>query len=367
FVDISMTALETDPVEGLKVIDAFEIKRQLPDKNMGNLITQVFDKHMASELKLFLLDYYDPEFEVTLLINAGIKEEEIIKKVPLCEMDWVSEINHLTTLYIPPCKDNQRDYQKLLEIIELLRSPEGCPWDRKQTHESLKDYLLEETYEVMDAIETGDTDNLIEELGDLMFQIVFHAELGREEGLFNMNDVIEGINKKMVRRHPHVFMTPEEISTDQVLTNWDQIKKGEKNTETLSDEMAMIPRAFTALMQASKVQSKASKCGFDWNDPMAAMEKVEEEIKEVKEEIIKCDVENLEMELGDLLFAVVNVARLSKIQPETALRKATKKFITRFQRMEKITLSAQKSMCDYDLEGLENLWKQAKILKNDGF
>ncbi|MEG0494951.1 MAG: nucleoside triphosphate pyrophosphohydrolase [Eubacterium sp.] len=367
FVDISMTALETDPVEGLKVIDAFEIKTQVPDKNMGNLVTQVFNKHMASEIKLFLLDYYPPEFEVTLLINAGIVNDELIKKIPLCEIDWVDEINHLTTLYLPPFKEDIRDYHKLLAIMEKLRSKEGCPWDRKQTHESLKPYLLEETYEVIDAIETGDTDNLIEELGDLMFQIVFHAQLGSEEGLFTINDILEGINEKMIRRHPHVFMTPEAISTEEVVINWDEIKKEEKKTETLSDEMIMIPKAFTALMEAYKVQLKASKVGFDWNDPLMALEKVEEETIEVREEILNQDPKKLEMELGDLLFAVVNVARLAKIQPEVALRKATKKFIMRFKKMEKITLSKQKNMLDYNLEGLEILWKEVKTLKSKDF
>lgn len=196
FVDISMTALKEDPVNGLKIIDAFEMNEQIPDKTMGNLVTQVFNRHMASEVKLSLLDYYPDNYPVVLLINAGIPGQELIKEVPLCQMDWVEEINHLTTLYIPSDKNDLRSYQKLLEIMGILRSPEGCPWDRKQTHESLKAYLLEETYEVMDAIETEDTENLIEELGDLLFQIVFHAQLGREEGLFTFNDVLEGINQK---------------------------------------------------------------------------------------------------------------------------------------------------------------------------
>lgn len=364
FVDISMTALKEDPVNGLKIIDAFEMNEQVPDKTMGNLVTQVFNRHMASEVKLSLLDYYPDDYPVVLLINAGIPGQELIKEVPLCQMDWVEEINHLTTLYIPPDKNDLRSYQKLLEIMGILRSPEGCPWDRKQTHESLKAYLLEETYEVMDAIETEDTENLIEELGDLLFQIVFHAQLGREEGLFTFNDVLEGINQKMVRRHPHVFMATEEISTEKVLSNWDEIKKTEKQTQTISDEMERIPKAFTALMEACKVQSKAAKVGFDWEDPLDALKKVAEEEQEVRVEILKKCPDKLEEELGDLLFAVVNVVRLAKIQPEIALRKATQKFIMRFKEMEKITLNEQKSMLDYDLDGLEQLWQLVKSLKN---
>lgn len=364
FVDISMTALKEDPVDGLKIIDAFEINEQIPDKAMGNLVTQVFSRHMASEVKLFLLDYYPDDYPVVLLINAGIPGQECIKRVPLCEMDWCEEINHLTTLYIPPDKDDLRSYQKLIEIMEILRSPDGCPWDRKQTHASLKPYLLEETYEVIDAIETEDTENLIEELGDLLFQIVFHAQLGKEEGLFTINDVLEEINKKMVRRHPHVFMTPEEISAEQVLTNWDEIKKTEKQTQTISDEMERVPKAFTALMEASKVQSKAAKVGFDWKNPLDALEKVAEEEQEVRVEILSKCPDQLEEELGDLLFAVVNVARLAKVQPEIALRKATQKFIKRFREMGKITLNEQKSMVDYDIDGLEHLWQLVKSLKN---
>ncbi|MEG0379577.1 MAG: nucleoside triphosphate pyrophosphohydrolase, partial [Eubacterium sp.] len=324
-------------------------------------------RHMASEVKLTLLDHYAPEFEVTLLINAGIQGQEIIKKLPLCELDWVEEINHLTSLYIPPDSENLRDYSKLLEIMEVLRKPEGCPWDRKQTHESLKPYLLEETYEVIDAIEEEDVDNLIEELGDLLFQIIFHAQLGKEADAFNINDIIETINTKMIRRHPHVFTKKEEISTGQVLSNWDEIKKTEKNTETISDEMDRIPKAFTALMEAAKVQSKAAKVGFDWNNPLDALEKVTEEVEEVRQEILRNSPEKLEEELGDLMFAVVNVARLANIQPEIALRKASQKFIERFKKMEKITLNEQKSMLEYDLEGLESLWQQVKTLKNKGF
>lgn len=367
FVDVSMTALKEDPISGLKIIDAFEIRQQLPDKKMGNLITQVFSRHMASEVKLVLLDCYVPEFEVTLLINAGIEGQEIIKKIPLCELDWVEEINHLTSLYLPPDSENLRDYSKLLEIMEILRKPEGCPWDRKQTHESLKPHLLEETYEVIESIETEDIDNLIEELGDVLFQIIFHAQLGKEAGTFNINDIIETINTKMIRRHPHVFMKKEDISTDQVLDNWDEIKKVEKNTKTLSDEMDRIPKAFTALMEATKVQSKAAKAGFDWKNPLDALAKVAEEEEEVRQEILRKCPEKIEEELGDLMFAVVNVARLASIQPEIALRKATKKFIERFKKMEKITLNEQKSMLDYDLEGLEALWQQVKTLKNEGF
>ena len=364
FVDVSMSALKADAVAGLKVIDAFEIATQRPDKNMGNLITQVFDRHMASEVKLSLMDLYDPEFEVVLLIAAGIPGEERILKLPLCEIDWVEGINHLTTLYVPPCPENLRDLGALLAIMATLRSPEGCPWDRKQTHDSLKPYLIEEAYEVLEAVEADDIDNLVEELGDVLFQVVFHAQLGKEEGFFTINDVIEGIAKKMIRRHPHVFKTPENLTADKVLTNWDEIKKQEKHTETIADEMARIPKSFTALMEAAKVQSKASKVGFDWDDPKAALAKVEEERQEVAEELAGGDTGRIEEELGDLFFAAVNVARLAGVQPEIALRKATRKFAGRFKAMENMARQEGKRMEDYDLDGLETLWSRVKSLKN---
>lgn len=364
FVDVSMSVLEEDAVNGLKIIDAFEIRRQHPDKNMGNLITQVFDRHMASEVKLALMDQYDPEFEVVLLIGAGIPDEERILKLPLCEMDWVDGINHLTTLYVPPCPENLRDYGALLEIMEILRSPEGCPWDRKQTRETLKPYLIEEAYEVLDAIENDDIDNLIEELGDVLLQVVFHAQLGAEEGMFSMNDIIEGINKKMVRRHPHVFGVPEDITAETVVTNWDEIKKQEKQTQTLSEEMDRIPKSFTALMEAAKVQSKAAKVGFDWDDPLKALEKVDEESREVEAELRAENPDKTEEEVGDLFFAAVNVARLSGIQPELALRKATDKFKERFRIVEDLVRAEGKEMQDYPLEALDRFWEQAKSLKN---
>ena len=253
-----------------------------------------------------------------------------------------------------------RDGDKLIEIMETLRAPGGCPWDREQTHETLKPYLLEETYEVIDAIETGDIDNLIEELGDLLFQIVFHAELGREDGLFSLYDIFEGINKKMVSRHPHVFAEVQAETPEAVVTNWEAIKQKEKHTQTISDEMDRIPRAFTALMAAYKIQSKASKTGFDWQDPRPALDKVFEEAGEVSQELSGQDPKALEEELGDLLFAAVNVVRLAGYQPELVLDKGNAKFKKRFATMESLAGRDGVKLSDCTLEQQENYWQKAK-------
>ncbi len=222
---------------------------------------------------------------------------------------------------------------------------------------------MEETYEVIDAIEADDVDNLVEELGDVLFQVVFHAQLGREAGLFTINDVIEGVNRKMVRRHPHVFVDNAAISPEEVVTNWEAIKETEKEATTLSGEMEGIPAAFTALLTANKIQSKAGKVGFDWKDPREALLKVSEEAQEVLVELEAGNAAALEEELGDLLFAVVNVARLAGVSPELALKKANVKFVRRFKAMENMAREKQKSLKDYDLDGLEGLWQAVKALE----
>lgn len=362
FIDVAMAELGIDAVEGLKVIDAYELESQLPDKHCGNLITQVHSRHVASEVKLFLSEYYADDFEVTLIINGGIPGEQVIKRLPLYQIDREDRINHLTTLYLPPLPDDNRDFTNLLRVMATLRAPGGCPWDREQTHETLKPYLLEEAYEAVDAIETGDMDNLVEELGDVLFQIVFHAQVGKEEGIFTINDVIEGINEKMIRRHPHVFGTAHADTPEQVAQKWDAIKKKEKSTSTLSDEMDRIPAAYTALMTAGKLQSKAGKVGFDWDDPRPALDKVYEEAGEVRKELEGNDPAALEEELGDLLFAAVNVIRLSGFQPELVLKKGNAKFKRRFGAMENLAEKEGRSLSDYSLEGLETLWQGAKSL-----
>jgi len=363
FVDTSFVAINQDPATGFKLIDAFEIKDKKPDPDVGNLITQVYNRFMASDVKLELLNYYDSDFQVYLIINAGIPKEEKIFKIPLCEIDRTDEINHLTSLYIPADVDNQRNFNALLKVMETLRSENGCPWDKKQTHQSLVSDMLEELYELIDAIEQNDYDNMVEELGDVLLHIVFQTQIAKEEGYFNIYDVCEGITEKMVNRHPHVFDQYTEISSEDVLDHWNKIKKVEKNTKTVYDEMLRIPKAYTALMESEKIQKKAAKVGFDWERPEEALEKVYEEADEVKEALLEKDETHLEEELGDLIFATVNVIRLCHKSPELILRKADEKFMNRFKHVERMVMERGKKMENCTLKELDEVWNTVKTLK----
>lgn len=369
FVDVTLNSLEEDPIHGLKIMDAFDCVKNPPDPRIGALVTQVYDQHMASELKLQLMDIYDPEKKVILLINSGIPKAEKSMEICLYELDRVAAINHLTSLYIPAENAAYQGFQGTIELMKALRAKEGCSWDRSQTHESLRNYLLEESYEVLEAIDNQDWENLAEELGDVLFQIVFHAEIASEAGRFNINQVIAGINEKMIRRHPHVFIDKASFNPDQVETNWDAIKRLEKGesgevreSPGLAAEMKKIPRALPALMEAYKVQKKAAKVGFDWKEPTAALGKIDEETLELRAALRENKPEQIEEELGDLLFSVVNVSRLLKLQPEMVLRKATEKFIGRFEKMEKVASQEKKSLNDYTFEQFDEAWNRSKGL-----
>ncbi|HAT4133280.1 nucleoside triphosphate pyrophosphohydrolase [Clostridium perfringens] len=360
FVDAMMEALQVDPIEGVKIIDAFDMKNQILDKRVGTIITQVYNNFIASEVKLRLLEGYEDDTEIIFVRAAGIEGLESIRKIPLYELDWQEDIDYLTSIYIPKDLGNKKDFQDLLDIIETLRNPGGCPWDREQTHESLKSALLEECYEVIDAIENEDEDALIEELGDVLLQVVFHASIGKEDGYFDIMDVIGGISNKMVNRHPHVFGNEEANTSEQVLVNWDEIKKEEKGIKTLTEEMQNIAKSLPATTRAYKVQKKAKKVGFDWNDVNYTMDKVKEELNEIKE-VYNCEDKSIiEGEVGDLLFACINVARFLEVDGELALDKTIKKFIKRFSYIENEAIKNNKNLKDMTLEEMDKLWEEAK-------
>lgn len=360
FVDAMMEALQVDPIEGVKIIDAFDMKNQILDKRVGTIITQVYNNFIASEVKLRLLEGYEDDTEIIFVRSAGVEGLESIRKIPLYELDWQEDIDYLTSIYIPKDLGNKKDFQDLLDIIETLRNPGGCPWDREQTHESLKSALLEECYEVIDAIENEDEDALIEELGDVLLQVVFHASIGKEDGYFDIMDVIGGISNKMINRHPHVFGNEEANTSEQVLVNWDEIKKEEKGIKTLTEEMQNIAKSLPATTRAYKVQKKAKKVGFDWDDVNCAMDKVKEELNEIKE-VYNCEDKSIiEGEVGDLLFACINVARFLEIDGELALDKTIKKFINRFSYIENEAIKNNKNLKDMTLEEMDKLWEEAK-------
>ena len=328
FVDVMMEALAVDPVDGLKIIDAFDMNDQTLDKRCGLIITQVYDKYIASEVKLKLGEYYSDDMDIYFVRAAGVKVIESIRKIKIYEIDRQEDIDYLTSLYIP--KDNSAaiDFNDLLNITSVLRGPEGCPWDREQDLDSIKRYIIDECYEVIEAINDKDDDAIAEELGDLLVQIVFIADIEKEE----------------------------------VLEKWDDIKKKEKDYTSYTEELRHIAKSLPALMRAEEVQKKAAKVGFDWDNVYDAMKKVDEELFELKEVYKGKEVARILEELGDLVFAVVNVARFLKVNPEEALTNTTEKFIRRFAYIEEIAVSLDKDMRHMTLEEMDELWDKAKKL-----
>lgn len=253
------------------------------------------------------------------------------------------------------------DINDLLKIMELLRSPGGCPWDAEQTHESIRNSFIEETYEVIEAINKKDKVLLQEELGDVLLQVVFHAEMEKEKGSFDFSDVCDGICKKLVERHPHVFGSVNVENTDDVLRNWDDIKRKSKGQKTQGSAMEKIPIEMPALMRGEKIQSKARKAGFDWDEIDGAFEALESEIRELKQAMKSGEKKEIENEMGDVLFSCVNVSRFLKVDPELALTASNEKFITRFLEVERLANEQGINMKEKSIEELDELWKQAKI------
>jgi MazG family protein len=258
-------------------------------------------------------------------------------------------------------------FEALVELQTRLRAPGGCPWDRRQTHETLKTYLLEEAYEVLEAIDKADPRELSEELGDLLLQVVFHAELAREAGRFDISSVIQSIHDKLVRRHPHVFGDVQADTPEQVVKNWEQIKAEEKrgNSQAAKDQSAPsaldgIPRTLPALLESLQLTRRAARVGFDWQDVGGVFDKLDEEVTELRKALNEGAASRLEEELGDLLFVVVNLARHLKIDPEVALTRANWKFKSRFQDMETAARSEGQRLGDLSQEELEALWETAK-------
>lgn len=252
-------------------------------------------------------------------------------------------------------------WSDLVQIISTLRSPEGCPWDREQTHESLKRFLLEETYEFFEAIDQNDLQSMKDELGDVLLQVLLHAEIAREKGAFSIEDVITNLSEKLVRRHPHVFGDDSAKTPEQVVKTWDSVKKTEKTLAQRVSALDGVPQVFPALMRAEKIQKKAAKVGFDWNDTADVAEKVYEELEELKEAAQLGHKAELAEELGDVLFATVNLSRFLHVDPEFALQKATAKFTERFHLVESYAKEAGcEDLSKLNLEQLNELWDRAK-------
>lgn len=251
----------------------------------------------------------------------------------------------------------------LIEIMRILRSDQGCPWDREQTHASIRMNFIEETYEACEAIDNGDLALLREELGDVLAQVVFHAQIEEELGHFDIDDVADGVCKKFIERHPHIFGDVSVKDSAEVLSNWDDIKRSQKGHTTHTQAMDSVARSLPALMRAEKLQAKARKAGFDWPSVAGAIDKVVEELDELKSAMGEQDAAHIEDEAGDLLFAVVNVARFLKVNPELALDRANEKFLRRFAKMEELATKDGKTMADQPLSVLDEYWEQVKLLE----
>jgi tetrapyrrole methylase family protein / MazG family protein len=251
---------------------------------------------------------------------------------------------------------------KFVEIVQKLRSPDGCPWDKEQTHDSLKQYLVEETYEALDAIDEKDNEHLKEELGDVLLQVFLHAQIAKDDGNFDIEDIAREIGEKMIRRHPHVFGDTKVKDAEQVLKNWEEIKSAEKAAKGNLDPSILdsIPHSFPALFETHKISKKVAKLGFEWKEPKDVFNKVNEEIEEVKQAYKEGDEAHLQEELGDLLFTVANLCRVFKVNPELCLKQANKKFKKRFGKMEVIVKEEEMKLDKLSFDEWNQLWERVK-------
>ncbi|MFC1718162.1 nucleoside triphosphate pyrophosphohydrolase [Candidatus Poribacteria bacterium] len=256
-------------------------------------------------------------------------------------------------------------FKELVEIIAKLRSEDGCPWDREQTHETLKPQLIEEAYEVVETIDEGKDEKLEEELGDLLMQVMLNAQIAQDDGRFDICGVIQKISDKLKRRHPHVFGDVQVNNTREIVENWEAIKSQEHANRDRTSLMDGIPLHLPELMKARKIQSKASRVGFDWDKTEDVLEKVEEEIEELKVSINASEQDGIEEEMGDILFSIVNLSRFLSVEPEEALRGTNAKFVRRFRQMETEIVAQGKSIADYDLSGLDELWEAVKETEDE--
>lgn len=362
FLDAMFQALSIDPIDGFQLLDGTALSRDDLLLKNHTIIGQVYDAFVASDVKLTLMEKLPDEYEVFIVTAAG-SSDEVIKKVPLFELDREMELSNLTSIYVPPVEDEQilyKDFRKLRGIISELRGPNGCPWDKKQTHQSLKKYLIEESYELLEAIDHDDIDHMIEELGDVLLQVMLHAQIGEDDGYFTIDDVIEGLSAKMVRRHPHVFGDKTAENEEEVMKNWQEIKEQEKGGAVKS-LLEGAGKGLPNLLKAYELQKEAAKVGFDWKTAAPILDKVKEEIDELSAEIdTDGQQDEVELEYGDLLFALVNFARHYSINPEEALYKANQKFMRRFAFIEQKAAENGRSVADYTLEELDGFWNEAK-------
>lgn len=363
FVEPALTAVRVDALDGLQLFDAIEVtgyNHPPLNPDLPLLLGQLYGRPLANEVKLVLMTLYPDDHEVVLIHAAGT-EKERLEKIPLYMIDRSERVGHLTSLYIPPLP-HPASLTTLAETVATLRSPQGCPWDREQTPQSMRPGFLEEVYEALAALDSDDPEALCEELGDVLYHLIMQAQMATETGDFRLVDVVAGIDAKLKRRHPHVWGDWQVADSDEVVRNWRQLKRQEKagsagQSLAPSSLLDNIPPALPALAYSQKIQERVGRIGFDWPDIAGVVEKVAEELVELK---AAASPEERRAELGDILFAVVNWARWLGLDAETALREANLRFTRRFHHMEQLAGERNLTLAEVDFDTLNLLWEEAK-------
>ena len=360
FLEATFTALQIDPFPQMALIDALVLvsRHYQPfPPSMPAVIAQIHSPAIASEVKLTLMAAYPDEHLVQMVHRAG-QVDVLVETLPLYEIDRSTQTGLLTALYVPALGE-RTSFEAFQEIIAHLRAPDGCPWDREQTHQTLRSHLLEEAYEVLAALDAEDSVSLREELGDLLLQIVLHAQIASEYGEFTMADVLEGIQNKLIRRHPHVFGDLKITEPRRVIENWERLKAAERDAYGKENQSILegVPLALPALAQAEAYQKRAARVGFDWPNLHGVLEKIEEELQEIH---AAGNETERAWELGDLLFAVVNLARWLDVDAESALRQANARFRERFISIENAVRSQGREQTTLTLDEMDALWEEAK-------
>jgi tetrapyrrole methylase family protein/MazG family protein len=364
FLEPTYTALQVDPYPQMMLIDALELQNlhtPIFSPSQPALIAQLYSREVAADVKLTLNAVYPDQHPVRLVHAAGTTGQ-VVEELALYEIDRSPHIGLLTTLYLPPLGSDV-GLEGFQEIVAHLRAPEGCPWDREQTLQSLAPHLLEESYEALDALDSLDMDGVREELGDLLLMVFMLAQIASEEGEFALADVVQGIHRKIVRRHPHVFGEVQVEGAAGVLKTWEAVKAEErkaKGKEKVKGILDNLPKALPALTQAQEFQERAGHVGFDWPSIDGVADKVMEEWQELS---AASQPEEIEHELGDLLFAVVNLTRWYKVDAESMLRKANQRFKQRFGHIEQSARDQNRNLADLSPDEMERLWQQAKRME----
>ncbi|MEB3330195.1 MAG: nucleoside triphosphate pyrophosphohydrolase [Candidatus Sericytochromatia bacterium] len=361
-VEATYALIGVDPTHGMQLLDALRLDEQRVDPALGALVVQVYNKRVASQAKLALMRFFPDDHPVKLVRAASVPGEERVVDCPLFEVDRHPEvIDHLTSLYLPPAPPV--GLERLRGIVARLRSPGGCPWDLEQTHASLRRFMLEEAYEAVEAIDAEDEGALCEELGDVLLQVYLHARIAEEAEAFDLDEVAETLADKLVFRHPHVFGSDTVSDAEEVLANWDVLKRAEKEAAGVAEEslLGKVP-PMAALSYAEKVMGRAAKAGFDWPSLPEALAKVDEEWAELRAAIASGSHAAAFDELGDFLYALVNVGRRLKVDPEDALRQAVRRFVGRFHTMEALAAERGLAWDGLSLEARKALWAEVKGL-----